>query len=181
MAGQHARSEAERLSKRSFLKTLLGVGGTSIEAERWSRGAAGEEAVGAVLDGLSGDGWRVIHDVSLGRGNIDHIVVGPGGIFSIETKSHPGRIGVDHLNARMLNQAYAEKKVLESITQMEVQPLLVFSRAYLVGRVPAKLSGVTVLPARMLPWFFSRRRPTMSPEEAASIHARLAFAVGQSA
>ena len=49
--------------------------------ERGDRGASGEEHVGGILDGMSGADWRVIHDASLGRGNIDHIVIGPPGVF----------------------------------------------------------------------------------------------------
>ena len=129
------------------------IGGTrlySAQADRWLRGAEGERAVGAVLAQLEDEGWRALHDISLGRGNVDHVLVGPGGIFTIETKSHPGPIGIDRIDPKMLKQAYAEKKLLERITGFEVQPLLVFSRAYIVGDVPAHRRGVTVLPARML-------------------------------
>lgn len=146
---------------------------------RWRRGAEGEEHVGQVLEGLSADGWHVLHDVSFGRGNIDHIAIGPGGVFTVETKSHGGRRLVDRLDPKMLDQAYAEKKQLEEATGIEARPLLVFSRAYLIGSVPAKRQGVTILPARMLPSFFSRQRPTMSVEQAREVHDRLAFAVGQ--
>lgn len=121
----------------------------------------------------------MIHDVAFGRGNIDHIVVGPGGIFTIETKSHGGRLQLDRLDPKMLSQAYAEKKTLEEITLMEVQALLVFSRAYIVDRVPAWRRGVGILPARMLAGFFARRPAAMSAEQAGAIHRRLAFAVGQ--
>lgn len=147
--------------------------------DRWLRGAEGEKRVGAILEGLAGDGWHVTHDVCLGRGNIDHVLVGPGGVFAVETKAHRGRISVDRLDPRMLKQAYAEKKLLETITGLEVQPLLVFSEAYLIGSVPARRRGVTVLPARMLAWFVSRRRPAMTAMEAAELHERLARAVGQ--
>jgi hypothetical protein len=148
---------------------------------RWRRGAEGEEVVGRVLEQLSGDGWHVLHDVSFGRGNIDHIAVGPGGVFTVETKSHGGRLSVDRLDPKMLSQAYAEKKTLEEITGIAARPLLVFSRAYLIEAMPAQRRGVTILPARMLPGFFARQRPTMSPEEARGIHERLALAVGQAA
>ncbi|HEU5063665.1 MAG TPA: nuclease-related domain-containing protein [Solirubrobacterales bacterium] len=175
-AGQHARAKAKRLG---WLK-LLG-GSFKRDFESWSQGAEGEEVVGRVLEELSADGWCVIHDVSFGRGNIDHVVVGPGGLFTVETKSRAGRIPVDRLDPKMISQAYAEKKTLETITGMKVQSLLVFSQAYLVGKVPYRQRGVTILPARMLAWFFSRRRPTMSAEQAQEIHRRLALAVGQTA
>lgn len=180
VAGQHVRREAARIGRKRFWASFLfGSRKYDADAARWSRGAEGEETVGAILEGLAGNGWWVIHDVALGRGNIDHIVVGPGGIFSVETKSHGGRIPVDRLDERMLRQAYAEKMVIQSVTQMDVQPLLVFSQAYLVGSVPARRLGVTVLPARMLAGFFARRRPIMSEADAHALYSRLAFAVGQ--
>jgi hypothetical protein len=75
-----------------------------------------------------------IHDVSPGRGNVDHVVVGPGGVFTIETKSHRGRIRVDRIDGAMLKQAYAQKKLLERVTGLEVEPLLVFTQAWLLPR-----------------------------------------------
>src|SRR5438105_15539344 len=39
--------------------------------ERRDRGAQGEEHVGGLLEELSDWGWRVIHDATLGRGNVD--------------------------------------------------------------------------------------------------------------
>jgi Nuclease-related domain len=89
--------------------------------DRWGRGAHGEEHVGEILDGLRDDGWFAIHDVSTGRGNIDHILIGPAGIFTIETKSHPGRINADRIDSRMLKQAYAEAKIAERITGRRLQ------------------------------------------------------------
>jgi len=104
-------------------------------------------------------------------------VVGPGGIFTFETKANRSRIRVDRIESRMLLQAYAERKLIERITGMEVQALVVFSEAWLVGSVPARREGVTVLPARVLAWYLGRRRPVMSVEEARVLHGRLAGAV----
>jgi hypothetical protein len=149
----------------------------SAQANRWLRGAEGERAVGEVLTQLEGDGWRALHGISLGRGDIDHVLVGPGGIFTIETKSHPGRIPINRIDPKWLKQAYGEKKLLERITGLEVQPLLVFSRAYLVGNVPAQRQGVTVLPARMLQHYFSRRRPIFEASQSDSVYQRLVAAL----
>ena len=59
----------------------------------WSAGAEGEEAVAKHLSFL-GDAYRVIHDVVLPnmRGNVDHVVLGPNGVFVIETKNNNGFI-----------------------------------------------------------------------------------------
>jgi len=173
-AGQYVREQARA---RSWLRFFGGSFKRDFSA--WSQGAEGEEVVGRMLEELAASDWHVIHDVSLGHGNIDHIVVGPGGLFTIETKSRRGKVFLDSIDQKMLGQAYAEKKTLETITAMPVRSLLVFSQAYLVGKVPAYSRGVTILPARMLTGFFSRQKPAMSAEEAVAIYVRLAPAVGQ--
>ena len=141
--------------------------------DRWDRGATGEETVGRLLATLEGSGdWRVIHDVNTGRGNIDHVVVGPGGLFTIETKSHPGRVSVDRIDERWLKQAYAQRKWLERATQHEADALLVFSRAYL-DRPIARRRGVLVLPSRMLCEHLRRRQPVLSSERVDAIRTAL--------
>lgn len=64
------------------------------QVDRWLQGAEGERAVATVLAQLEGNGWQALHDVSLGHGNVDHILVGPGGIYTIETKSNRGRLSI---------------------------------------------------------------------------------------
>jgi hypothetical protein len=137
-------------------------------ADRALRGAEGERKVGAILEDLA-PAWHVLHGVWLGHGDIDHVLVGPGGTFTVETKANRGQIHVDHIDARMLGQAYAESKVLHKVSGLDVTPLLVFSEAYLVGSVPTNRHGVTVLPARMLAGYFERRRPKLAPGEVTEI------------
>ncbi len=96
--------------------------------ERRDRGASGEEQVGGLLDHMAGRGWHVIHDASLGRGNVDHILIGPPGIFTVETKSHPGPVRVARVHGETLRQAQAQRRAIERVTGLEVEPLIVFSR-----------------------------------------------------
>lgn len=58
----------------------------------WYLGALGELEVAQRLDSL-GPGWRVLHAVPVGRGSsdIDHVVIGPPGVFTINTKHHEGK------------------------------------------------------------------------------------------
>jgi len=56
-------------------------------------GIWGERYVGAVLDELRVDGFQIVHDVPDKKGNIDHVVIGPGGVFTIETKTRTKRAG----------------------------------------------------------------------------------------
>ena len=58
----------------------------------WFKGARGEEQIAFLLAGLP-SGWHVFHDFSLPQGvRADHVVVGPVGIFVIETKFWQGEV-----------------------------------------------------------------------------------------
>jgi hypothetical protein len=144
--------------------------------ERRDRGATGEEHVGALLDRLAGEGWSVIHDASFGHGNIDHIVCGPGGLFTVETKSHPGPIKVRAIHGGLLRQAQEERETIERVTGERVEPLLVFSRAW-VDKPLARRRGVRVLPARMLPSYLGKRPERLSSEQARAARARIIAAL----
>jgi Nuclease-related domain len=144
--------------------------------ERRDRGATGEEQVGGLLEHMSERGWCVIHDASLGRGNVDHILIGPPGIFTIETKSHPGPVRVTRVHGETLSQAQAQRRAIERVTSLEVEPLIVFSRAW-VDRPMARRKGVRVVPARMLLRYLSKLPARLSPEEIERAHTLVAQAL----
>jgi hypothetical protein len=144
--------------------------------ERHDRGATGEEQVGGVLDGLAGEGWHVIHDASLGRGNVDHILIGPAGVFTVETKSHPGPIKVARVHGATLSQAQAQRKAIARVTGIPVEPLIVFSRAW-VDKPLARRKGVRVTPARMLAGYLQRRPATLTQEQVEQTRARVVAAL----
>jgi hypothetical protein len=150
------------------------------------QGAEAEELVGAELAKLD-DRFHVIHDVVVGPGNIDHVVVGPAGIFTIETKSHWGKVAFRDgrflrdgrpFEKNVLGQSYAEAKSLQehlrkiSGKDFPVTPLLVFTRAFV--EVRGKARGVQVLPVM---WMNERlgRGPASLPE---AERARVARALG---
>lgn len=62
----------------------------------WATGADGEERTAAALEPLVADGFRILHDRRIpgSRANIDHIVIGPPGVFVIETKSFSGKLEI---------------------------------------------------------------------------------------
>jgi Nuclease-related domain len=146
--------------------------------ERRDRGATGEEHVGSLLEELAGGGWRVIHDVTLGHGNVDHILIGPAGLFTVETKSHPGPVRVGRLHGRMLSQAHAQRRAVERATGVRVEPLIVFSRAW-VDRPLTRRKGVRVVPARMLIGYLTRQRASLSLEEIEKADRMLDEALGE--
>jgi hypothetical protein len=60
----------------------------------WASGAEGEARLGALLESV---GYlRLLHDrrVPRTRGNIDHIVIGPAGIFIVDAKNHRGSLAI---------------------------------------------------------------------------------------
>ena len=65
------------------------------DPERWLRGAAGERATAALLADLPRR-FVVGHDLALpgSRGNIDHVVIGPSGVYVIDSKAYRRRLRV---------------------------------------------------------------------------------------
>lgn len=62
--------------------------------ESFFKGARGEEHVAALLATLPA-GYHVFHDFAAGGHRVDHVVVGPTGIFSVETKCWRGTVTVE--------------------------------------------------------------------------------------
>lgn len=63
--------------------------------EKWREGAEGERETERILAPLERTGWFAVHDIQTGKGNLDHVIVGPGGVFLLETKRRRGRVLVD--------------------------------------------------------------------------------------
>lgn len=62
--------------------------------ESFFRGARGEERVANVLADLP-DGYHVFHDFVAGSEHVDHVVAGPAGVFSVETKNWNGHVEIE--------------------------------------------------------------------------------------
>lgn len=89
--GQAAREQAVAHRQAAPVKTILArVLGVHTEERAWRIGADGEQAVAAQLSKL-GPEWLVLHSIPVGQrgSDIDHLVIGPGGVFTINTKHHP--------------------------------------------------------------------------------------------
>lgn len=61
---------------------------TDRRAQRFHLGIDGELVVGQMLERLRRDGYEIFHDLVEDGYNIDHVLIGPPGIFVIETKMH---------------------------------------------------------------------------------------------
>ena len=62
----------------------------------WAKGVEGERRTAAFLEPLLDAGFVVLNNRQIpgGRGDIDHLVIGPTGVFPIETKNWSGRVEV---------------------------------------------------------------------------------------
>jgi hypothetical protein len=104
-AGQGVSETAERLRRaepvRSVVRRLLRV--TAGDAA-YRKGGKGEVLVGRRLEKLSVE-WRVLHSIPIGdKGtDIDHLVIGPGGVFTLNTKNHSGQSVWVHTQAFRVN------------------------------------------------------------------------------
>ena len=103
-AGASARREYERRKAKGEQRMRDRFGclapiALAIRDERqttvaWERGAVGEEKLGKTLDSLAEAGFVALHDrlVPGKRSNIDHIVIGPAGIWVVDAKRYKGRV-----------------------------------------------------------------------------------------
>jgi hypothetical protein len=60
----------------------------SPDAVAWRRGATGEQRTARLLRPLERQGWAVLHDLAIpgSQANLDHLAIGPGGVFVIDSK-----------------------------------------------------------------------------------------------
>lgn len=156
-------------------------------------GAKAEQAVAEALQELSDD-YYVFHDLEFPGFNIDHVVLGPNGIFLVETKSQKGNITQEHdvllRNGRKFfkdflkqcwRQTYSLRDHLnaERLRGLTIKPILCFSRGFVEIRGPVK--GVTVLNASYLRPFILSQRGSVSDQTREQIIPLLAAAVSNQA
>jgi hypothetical protein len=104
-AGGSARRNYERLQERraAEVKGRWGdrVGGWVLRFSEephsiraWGIGARGEEELAAAFEGVNG--LRILNDrrVKGTRGNIDHILVAPAGVFVVDAKNYTGDVDI---------------------------------------------------------------------------------------
>ena len=90
-AGAAARAKRDEVNAKAPILNLLARAlGVKTEERSWRVGAKGEEKIAHELNKLGGE-WRVLHAVEVGvRGSdIDHVVIGPPGVITLNTKRHP--------------------------------------------------------------------------------------------
>jgi hypothetical protein len=152
----------------------------SPDAVAWRRGAAGERRTAGLLDPLERHGWAILHDLAVpgSRANIDHLVIGPGGVFVIDSKQYRGRLRLDS-SGRLWHGGYPIALALRVVDfeadqaaqvlpdpGMAVVPIVTVHGAQVPwGKVVVQ--GVPVVAARRLPSMLRDLPAVLGPERVA--------------
>jgi hypothetical protein len=158
----------------------------SPETRAWARGAAGERHVARLLDPLVEHGWAVHHDLRVpgSKANIDHLVIGPPGVFVVDAKHYSGHLRLSPqgqlwhgraLLAPTLGVTRWEADRLQAVigaADIAVTPVVaVWGAAVPGGQVT--VNHVTVVAARRLPALLRSLPPSLTSERAAAVAAQI--------
>ena len=149
----------------------------SSEAIAWRRGAAGERRTARLLGPLEQLGWVVLHDLAVpgGRANIDHLAIGPGGIFVVDSKQYRGRLQLDG-SGRLWHGRYPLAATLQAVSLEADQAARVLPDPGVVvvpivavhgAQVPwgkVVMNGVPIVPARRLPSMLRQLPAVLGPQ-----------------
>lgn len=183
--GALARQEQQRLFKKAPIRNSIArIFDLHTDERSWRIGAFGEEVVASKLSRLK-NSWHTLHAVEVGKNgsDIDHLVIGPGGVFTLNTKYHPrGKIWIAK-NALMVNgqrtnylrnsrfEAKRASQILSNTVAFEVPvfPVIVFVAVAGI-KVKEAPEGVRVMGERYLVRWFEQRATVLSAEQVSRIY-----------
>ena len=132
------------------------------QRKRTKLGYEGEVAVGQALNQMMRDGYHVYHDFVADKFNIDHVLIGPGGVFAVETKARSkSTAGNGRINARVIYDGkslqFPKWKDSDTLPRAERQ-------AKWLGQWLSSATGekTQVLPVVVVPGWFIERKTTNS-------------------
>ena len=185
--GQVAMSEVveAQLStpRRSRLGRIFGKSPLTPQTRTLYRTALGERLVGEMLDNL-GPRWDVLHVVPVDDSgkDIDHLVIGPPGVFAITTENFPGQeikvngdflaVGSQRFDDIAITRGLGESAA-ELLSAAVGRPVVV--TPLLVVVTPTKLAlrrqpdGAHVIPSRQLLHYLEKLDRTLDGAEVATI------------
>ena len=146
-------------------------------AERFFKGARGEERVSGILTHLP-DTYHVFNDFVASGKHVDHVVAGPAGVFAVETKYWRGNVTVEDgrilLDGRLpdrdpLVQAKKEAQLVKTALAAAgwngaVTPVLAFASDTFRQHI-AEVQGAVVMNSCELAKGFATERVVIPPAE----------------
>ncbi|GEO96881.1 nuclease-related domain-containing protein [Kocuria turfanensis] len=188
-AGQAVIAETLRIQDeqppRPWWARVLGTDPLSDRSRSWFHGAKGEIAVGQIL-GRLGPEWIVLHAVPVGAGtsDIDHVVIGPAGVFTLNTKNHAGKevwVGArailvgGHKQHYLPHSRHEAARAAKRLSAAVGEPVPVTPVLVLIGpkslTVKQRPTDVGVVNDRELLRWLQRRRPVLTPAQVGRIAA----------
>jgi hypothetical protein len=189
-AGDGVRETARAKFREAPLTNLFKrLAGRHTEADwSWRQGVRGEREVGRALDkAIAGSrGWLLLHGIKRNaRGtDVDHLLIGPGGIFSINAKFHQGKrvwvgehaVGVGRTPTKHLFEARAEAKAVKKIldaacpTPHPVTPVVVIAGSSRFSRSKKVPEDVVVLPVSEISDWLNGLGESMRPWEVEQLY-----------
>lgn len=190
--GVRVRAVEEReaqLAAHPILGRLARLVDAKTDERAWRVGADGEESVGRRLEKLTNKGWRVLHSVPVGeRGSdIDHVLIGPGGVWTVNTKRHmgarvwlaPNQIRIDgHVQPYLRNSRFEAKRAADMLASAvgwtpPVRPAIVLQLGLLADPISVKQhpDDVDVIDACVVPRWFAKRPVTLTAHEVEALYA----------
>jgi Nuclease-related domain len=87
-------------ARRGGAKASLRIVAAAAQLHRWATAAEGRRRTERVLRALDPAGWQVAHQIALpGGGHVDHLVVGLGGVYLLDSRAWHGVVTVDQKGA----------------------------------------------------------------------------------
>ena len=118
MAAGDKAAEQSRLAAERVQRLRRELDQAERNAQAWSAGAAGEAKVADRMTELEPLGWLALHDVhwpGRPKANLDHILVGPGGVLIVDAKNWSGDV---RLRDGILRQnGYSREQQVSGILQ----------------------------------------------------------------
>ena len=122
-----------------------------------------ERATGQELNGLLAHGYKVFHDIPGDKFNIDHVVVGPNGVFIVETKGRAKNSSVEGADKATITY---DGNTLKFPTWTETKPIEQAKwNAKWLSKELSSAVGETlkVEPVLSIPGWFVERKSNASP------------------
>lgn len=158
-AGTSAASEASRATEQAE-RLAARAAAAEQRAAAFAAGAEGERLVAEALAPLSAAGYILLHDRASGpRANIDHLVIGPSGVWVLNAKHWSGVVAVEgtlrqdgRSRASLLRRAAEERRQVERIladadVHAPVHSVFAFTAS---APEPASVDGVELVPVGAL-------------------------------
>jgi hypothetical protein len=150
------------------------------DPERWLRGAAGEVATARVVARLPARRWVVWHDLRVpgSRANLDHLLIGPTGVWVVDTKTTRAVARAGWRTVRLgewlldTGPVAWEAEVIADYLDVPTRPLVVVHGAGLRRR-GGRCGGVPVVPIESLTRRLRRGRRRLNRAEIANLAARV--------